>query len=175
MDGENEKYIKLSKEHIKIDNNSKIGINDHEPAAESYVLLHGGLKLLRELKVEKTNIIENIVHNGQPLTETYLTSMKVLPRPPPYILQGMLRPDTPWDFFNSVFKEYIPDNDRLLNDCFETDWAQTKIVKFVRDEEQSDLMKKYLKKHYKAIRETYKQYSGISPLGRVMSIGPGTL
>ena len=32
-----------------------------------------------------------------------------------------------------------------------------------------------LKKNYGAIREAYKYYAGLAPLGRCMSIGPGTL
>ena len=96
--------------------------------------------------------------------------MKVKPRPPPYVLLGMLRPETPWDFFKSVFKEYKPDTDRLLGDCFETDWAQTKTEKFLRDEEQVKLIKAYIKKQYKYVREAYKWYAGVDPLGRVMSI-----
>lgn len=40
--------------------------------------------------------------------------MKVIPRPLAVVLEGRRKVKTPWDFFKSVFKDYKPDNDRLL-------------------------------------------------------------
>ena len=47
---------------------AKIGVNLAEPVADSDKLLHGGLKLIKELKVMQTNIKENIVQEGRPIT-----------------------------------------------------------------------------------------------------------
>lgn len=41
-----------------------------------------------------------------------------------------------WDFNNSVFKDYKPDNEEILNRCFEADWKLTKLPKLVKDEDQ---------------------------------------
>ena len=152
----------------------KICINLIEPKIESDKLLHGGLKLL-SLQVPESNIMSNIVQFDQPVTSTYLTSMSVIPRPPPVILAGRLKVKTPWDFFKSVFKDYKPDNDKILDDCFEIDWVNTKCEKVIKDDEQIKEVKAYIKSIYKHIREAYKYYAGVAPLGRVNSIGPGTM
>jgi hypothetical protein len=48
--------------------------------------------------------------------------MQCIPRPLPVFLAGREKLKTPWDFFKSVFKDYKPDTDAILNDCFEFDW-----------------------------------------------------
>lgn len=48
--------------------------------------------------------------------------MNVIPRPPPVLLEGHRKVKTPWDFSKSVFKDYKPDNPKLLDKCFESDW-----------------------------------------------------
>ena len=40
---------------------------------------------------------------------------------------------------------------------------------------EADDIKKYMKSIYKKLRETYKFYSGVSPLGRINCVGSGTL
>ena len=89
--------------------------------------------------------------------------MGVLPRPAPYVLKGRERLKTPWDFFKSVFKQYRVDNDRILDQCFEVDWAQTKCEKFITARNPDDVegVKAYVKSVYKHVREAYKHYAGI--------------
>ena len=101
--------------------------------------------------------------------------MAVIPRAPPASLKGRMSLKTPWDFFKSVFKDYRADTEKLLDDCFEIDWALTKCEKIIKGPGESDKAKAYLKSIYKHIREVYKYYAGIAPSGRVFSIGPGTL
>jgi len=45
---------------------------------------------------------------------------------------------TPWDFYKSIFKTYKSDTDKLIDECFETDWPNTKIEKIIKDEHQID-------------------------------------
>jgi hypothetical protein len=75
--------------------------------------------------------------------------MKSVPRPPPKNLKGREYLKTPWDFFKSVFKDYKPDNEGLLVDCFEFDWQCSKILKIIKNEEEQNKIKEYLKSIYK--------------------------
>ena len=45
----------------------------------------------------------------------------------------------------------------------------------IKDEEDREKVKKLLKEFYPSIRECYKYYAGISPIGRVMCVGSGVL
>ena len=102
--------------------------------------------------------------------------MKVLPRPPPATLADRELLRTPWDFYKSIFKDYKADNQKLLDDCFEIDWSQTKCEeKVIKGEGEVPKTKAIMKKYYQMIRETYKYYAGVSPLGRIMCIGTGVL
>jgi hypothetical protein len=75
--------------------------------------------------------------------------MKCLPRPPPKNLKGREKIKTPWDFFKSVFRDYKPDTEALLLDCFEFDWSCSKIEKILKSEEEIQKVKAYLKSKYK--------------------------
>ena len=63
----------------------------------------------------------------------------------------------------------------MLDICFETDWNLTKCEKLIRGEGEPQKVKEIMKKVYVHLREGYKYYAGVSPLGRIMCIGPGTL
>lgn len=126
------------------------------------------------ITVPKTNILENIIQNNELITKTYLTDMKCIPRPPPKLMAGKTRLKTPWDFFKSVFRTYIPDDKKLLNGCFEIDWDNTKIQKVVKNGDDLMAVKTFLKENYKYFRETYKYYSAVSPAGIIFSIGTNT-
>lgn len=82
---------------------------------------------------------------------------------------------TPWDFYKSVFKTYKQDTPKLLDDCFEIDWLNSKCEKIIKGEEQLLKIYQYLRANYQPIREAYKSYSGIAPSGRVFSCGPQTM
>ena len=76
-----------------------------------------------------------------------------------------------WDFKNSLFYGYKPDNDDIINQCFEYDWAQCKIPRIIKNEEELLKVRNYLKSIYKPIREVYKYYAGVSPCANVPCIG----
>ena len=67
--------------------------------------------------------------------------MTTFPRPPPVELAGRASLKTPWDFFKSVFKPYKADNQKILDDCFETDWLQTKCEKIIKGPGQHEEIK----------------------------------
>ena len=75
----------------------------------------------------------------------------------------------------SIFAPYKPDTQSMLDKCFEIDWESSKIPKLIKGPGQDEIVKAYLKSIYQTIRETYKYYSGISPLGRVACIGSSVL
>ena len=131
-------------------------------------------KHLQRIEVPRVNYIRNIAMQKALLTETKLASMKCQPRPLPVSLAGRETLKTPWDFFKSIFKTYKPDTRKLLDDCFDIDWAHTKCEKIIRGEGEAEKIKAYLKSVYKPIRETYKYYSGILPLGRLTCLTAGT-
>lgn len=98
--------------------------------------------------------------------------MRCVPRPKPKVLKGKARIKTPWDFFKSVFKQYKPDTTKIIEQCFDFDWELTKCQKILRTEEEAADVRQYLKSNYKMIRETYKYYAGIDPVGRIPCVGP---
>lgn len=113
-----------------------------------------------ELDLPEVNYIENIaqtktIHSKDQLAEAkvkraelsynpigkidrHVESMSCVPRPGPKGLGNRSKVRTPWDFSLSVFASYKPDNAKLLNNCFETDWARTKVDKIVKNEEERE-------------------------------------
>ncbi|CAI2375065.1 unnamed protein product [Moneuplotes crassus] len=126
------------------------------------------------MDVPETNILENIMISNSPITETLIESMSCIPRPPPKVLPGREKLKTPWDFFKSVFREYKRDTPALLNKCFEFDWEMCKIPRIIKNPDELKLIRNYLKKNYKHMRELYKYYSSVSPMGNIFCIGNNT-
>mmetsp|Transcript_26785 Transcript_26785/g.25810 ORF Transcript_26785/g.25810 Transcript_26785/m.25810 type:complete len:162 (-) Transcript_26785:686-1171(-) len=123
------------------------------------------------IEIPGTNILENIIQTREIITNTFTEDLSVMPRPPPKKIKGLRREKTPWDVRNSVFKDYVPDNEAMLTKCFDLDWSCSKIPKFIKDERDRENCKQYLRSIYKSIREVYKSYAGISPCNGVPSIG----
>jgi NLR family CARD domain-containing protein 3 len=80
---------------------------------------------------------------------------------------------TPWIFNLSVFKSYKPDTPDILNQCFEVDWAyiEKKVRYLIKDDEDREKVKKYMKHNYKQLRDAYKLTAGQDAAGNNMSIG----
>jgi len=57
-----------------------------------------------------------------------------------------------WELKKSVFKNFIPDTDEVINEAFESDKESLKIKKFIKSEE--DLNKAYfiLRKNWVSIK-----------------------
>lgn len=79
----------------------------------------------------------------------------------------------PWLFENSVFRDYVKDNDALMNSCFELDWSLSKLEGFIRDPQDKSKTKAYLKSIYKTIRLCYKSLSSFAA-NEIFSIGSNT-
>lgn len=62
--------------------------------------------------------------------------MTCIPRPERKVYVEVERLKTPWSIFNSVFKDYKPDNQALLDECFEFDWSCSKLEKIIKGEEE---------------------------------------
>lgn len=97
------------------------------------------------IEVPGTNIVENIIQTREVITSAYLEDMTVIPRPLPKKIKGLHRVKTPWDVKNSVFRDYIPDNELILTKCFEIDWGNSKISKIIKDEREKEQVKNYLR------------------------------
>lgn len=100
-----------------------------------------------------------------------IANMNCEPRPGPKDLGNRSKVRTPWDFTLSVFASYKADTDKLLTDCFETDWARTKVDKIVKNESERAELKVYCRSIYKWFREVYKFVAGSDPMGDVFCIG----
>eukprot|EP00347_Sterkiella_histriomuscorum_P005610 403355936 len=125
---------------------------------------------VEEIDVPATNIIENIAQNRTILEGDTLDRMVGKPR----LAKSLVQRDkvkTPWDFFKSVFKDYKADNPLLLNNCFEHDWSCTKLEKIIKDLTDQNKTKEFLRTRYKLLRDAYKYYSGVDPVGNVCCIG----
>ena len=99
--------------------------------------------------------------------------MDVLPRAPPKQLKGMQRVKTPWDFMNSVFAKYKPDNEAILAQCFMTDCEMCRVEKVIKDPQMVLAVKDYIMKNYKVVRDCYKVASS-EAAGRMPFIGSTT-
>lgn len=84
---------------------------------------------------------------------------------------------TPWDFYKSIFKTYKIDNQSLIDEIFEIDWANTKCEKILKGGQPGELekTKEYLKSIYKYIRECYKHFSGNGAVGRLTCLATTTV
>ena len=77
--------------------------------------------------------------------------------PPPVEMEKI-----PWSISVSLFKDYKQDDDLLLTDCFDFDWAHSKIPNLIKDLNDLERTRSLLRKHYKVLRESYKTISAYS-------------
>lgn len=63
-----------------------------------------------------------------------------------------------WGYEISIFKHYQPDNEQLVNECFEYDYSSSKIYKFVKENELQEI-KELLRNWYPQIFSTFKYYA----------------
>ena len=54
-----------------------------------------------------------------------------------------------WDISQSVFRSYLFDNEDLLVKCFETDWQNSQVTKFIKNENDLEEVKQIMKQQYK--------------------------
>ena len=84
------------------------------------------------------------------ISKNWDVAITIRPRPKPRIPGKAIKP--PWDFNKSIFASYKPDNEELLNECFEMDWKNSKMLKLLKKEEELYKVKMALKKSYPVIK-----------------------
>lgn len=127
---------------------------------------------MKSVNLPKVNYIQDVIKSDKVLKVNTVDTLEVLPRAEPKMLRGLKRVKTPWDFMNSVFAKYKPDNEKILNECFFTDWGQCRFEKVFRnDQQQIELCKDYLFRNYKYIRDVYKHFSSEATQGKMPCIG----
>ena len=75
-----------------------------------------------------------------------------------------------WSFNISIFREYKPDNERLLDDCLEFDWRHSKISNFVKNSDDMNSLRQLARENYAIIKLSYKNLSAYGG-SDVFSIG----
>ena len=85
------------------------------------------------------------------------------------------KPPDAWSFENSFFAGYKNDNEAIMYKCFEFDWKSGVFDRILKNQEEKEAIKNYLRPIYKLIREAYKHMSSMSPAGIVPSIGMNSM
>lgn len=67
-----------------------------------------------------------------------------------------------WNFNNSIFKTYRKDTDLFLENCFDADFALGRYSGFIKDKSDLKRTKKFLKDHYRLIKQVFKHFSSYS-------------
>jgi hypothetical protein len=106
----------------------------------------------------------------------YLPNVKTVPRrsrpvyrPAKAIAMKNARPR--WMFGKSLFKDWRKEDDIILNKCFETDWKCGKYLNFVKNEEDRNNLKEYLRGVYKPMKDCYKVCSSHASSDKLYAIG----
>ena len=128
-----------------------------------------------KIEIPFTNVIENIKQTSKLYDAKIVEGMLAPPRPDPNSLGNRKGLRTPWNFSLSVFRDYKSDNPKLLANCFERDWANCKIGKIIKNEDEELKVKEIYAKNYELFRESYKYYAGVSPQDSLMAIGLTTM
>ncbi|CAD8208269.1 unnamed protein product [Paramecium pentaurelia] len=75
------------------------------------------------------------------------------------LTQYMNKKQTFWSYEISIFKNYQPDNEELIDECFEYDFQSSKINRIVRDPNELMEIKELLREYYPHIFASYKFYA----------------
>ncbi|CAD8122767.1 unnamed protein product [Paramecium sonneborni] len=75
------------------------------------------------------------------------------------LTQYMNKKQTFWSYEISIFKNYQPDNEELIDECFEYDFQSSKINRIVRDPNELLEVKELLREYYPSIFASYKFYA----------------
>lgn len=115
----------------------------------------------KDYRIKRFNY--KIVDQGDVLNDLYMSTLnECLPRVRQlrYRKQVQYRIKEEWKVEKSVFADYIPDSQQLMDKLFESDWAMIMKPKFADGEEAK--VKSELKRGYWVIRDAFKYYSSIA-------------
>ena len=136
------------------------------------------IEIMNEIssKIPYTNIHESKIRTREMINSEYYEKLKWVPRPVRLRTVEEVIVDKPdWDIKESIFWGYMIDTNDIYVRCFDFDWSNCKIPKIVKDQNELEEIRLFLKENYKPIRETYKYYAGISPCGIIPCIGQNVL
>lgn len=94
----------------------------------------------------------------------------IKPRLKNYFKTGYYEERIIWTIENSLFKDYIFDSQKLMNDCFQFDWRMTRVKGIIKNAKDRKKAKRYLRSIYEYIRLCYKSMSCLSG-SEMFSIG----
>eukprot|EP00928_Gymnodinium_smaydae_P100114 TRINITY_DN9745_c0_g1_i2.p1 TRINITY_DN9745_c0_g1~~TRINITY_DN9745_c0_g1_i2.p1 ORF type:complete len:991 (-),score=202.28 TRINITY_DN9745_c0_g1_i2:161-3133(-) len=72
---------------------------------------------------------------------------------------------TRWTYEKSVFAKWEPPTQKVLESCFDSDWAHVKFRRFIKSEEQIEQAAMAFKRHYEDFYFLYRRYAAMSPTG----------
>ncbi|CAD8069790.1 unnamed protein product [Paramecium sonneborni] len=64
-----------------------------------------------------------------------------------------------WSYELSIFKNYQPDNEEVIDECFEYDYGSSKINKIIKDPLEYNEVKEIMREYYPYIFASYKFYA----------------
>lgn len=80
---------------------------------------------------------------------------------------------TKWDISKSIFKDYKFLDDKLIDECLDFDWSQSRLSSWIKPHEQKDV-KTVLRKYYRQIMETFR-YLGSQSTTEYLAVGSNVL
>ena len=98
--------------------------------------------------------------------------IQILPRTrdPIYVPPKRKKTKQRWTFPISLMAKWRPDDAELINLCFEYDWECGKIPKIIKDEKQVSQVKEFFRERYKQIKDVYKYFASLNPVGDIWAI-----
>ncbi|CAD8157226.1 unnamed protein product [Paramecium octaurelia] len=78
---------------------------------------------------------------------------------------------TKWSVETSIFRYFPPDTDKLIEECFEFDYQNSKINRLVKETELQEV-KEILKQFYVQIFNCYKYFASGNPTAPIPCLGP---
>ncbi|KAL4483288.1 hypothetical protein ABPG72_007930 [Tetrahymena utriculariae] len=122
--------------------------------------------IIKFLNVKAVNKFEQCLFSkyGEPIHITIQPREEIL-----YPLEKP-KPKKKWQKETSVFGKYQIDNQIILEKAMDADWNNSKIPRFVKDQNDRTKLFELMKPHYEGIKALYKYYSSFSPIGDVWAI-----
>lgn len=138
------------------------------------------IDLIRPVGVNKSYSEDNsfnvstLAVNKKNVTSTtfdYGSRFKVIPRKEKFWFKKFVVEveKEPWDVRKSIFKDYRFLDEKLIEECLEFDWDQSRLPNWLKSQDH-EAMKEVLKKSYKQIMETFR-YLGSQSSNELLAVG----
>ncbi|CAD8184428.1 unnamed protein product [Paramecium pentaurelia] len=122
-----------------------------------------------DVKLNQLNYIN--VQGTQIIDKYYMPMINVQPRQEDLIyIPDVIENKSIWSFPISLFKDWKKDTEEMLDKCFSNDWNLSRITKLVKDENDRNACYEFLRQNYQQIKDTYKHFACLSPIGDVWAI-----